>query len=179
MKDQILKSVDEICMYDIIRPMIYACPVVIERHATSVRPLLIGTTTMSIADCLVITGGAAVCFSFGTFWNKGCFTLLPGKSSTLDDLEMKPSWRFLQTIAPKPSKAIMPVSSSNEVSNEILTSVPRTHLELSADFSKLVGESKPMIFESMELGSCTSKWTTTYLKETIGVDREVIKSSRS
>jgi len=155
----------------------YACPVVIDKQAASVRPLLIGTTTVSIADCLVITGGAAVCFSFGTFWNKGCFTLLPGKSSTPDDLEMKPSWSFLQTIAPKPTKVITLGSSFDEASNEILVSVPRTHLELSSDFIKYVDESKPMIFESMKLGSCTSKWTTAYLKETIGVDREVIKYS--
>src|SRR5436309_2075178 len=39
------------------------------------RPLLIGSSVSNMNENLIIMGGGAVCFSFGAFWNKGCFSL--------------------------------------------------------------------------------------------------------
>src|SRR5690348_1766071 len=46
----------------------------VERH--SKRPLLIGHSITTSGKSLIIMGGGAVCFSFGTFWNRGCYTVL-------------------------------------------------------------------------------------------------------
>ena len=43
------------------------------------RRLLIGHSVYSSSSHLVITGGGAVCFSFGTYWNEGCQTLQVGE----------------------------------------------------------------------------------------------------
>jgi tRNA wybutosine-synthesizing protein 4 len=173
-RDQILKSVDEISVCDGSRPIIFASSIILDRPASSPRPLLIGTTAISIADSLVITGGSAVCFSFGSFWNKGCLTLLPGQASNTEYLNTKlSSWFLQQTFAPKPTRASMPVSIANETSDQNIISVPRVTLELTSDFIKYVNASKPVIFENMALGTCKWKWTTEYLKEAIGVNREV------
>ena len=46
----------------------------------STRPLLVGHSVASTKDGLVVMGGGAVCFSMGTFVNKGCYTIMPARS---------------------------------------------------------------------------------------------------
>ena len=84
----------------------YSIVPVILQHAEkqTAHPLLIGTTLVSTPDSLVIMGGSAVCYSFGTFWNKGCYTI-----SVAEQLEPQPdisnqqtrygndTWRYMHT----------------------------------------------------------------------------------
>jgi tRNA wybutosine-synthesizing protein 4 len=39
------------------------------------RPLFIGVAAASVGDKLLVMGGGAVCYAFGTYWNKGFYIL--------------------------------------------------------------------------------------------------------
>ncbi|EZF33055.1 hypothetical protein H109_02748 [Trichophyton interdigitale MR816] len=67
-------------------PMAWRPPV----HA---RPLLVGHSSISVGGGrILIVGGGAVCFAFGTYWNNGTWALSSGSSCTGDN-----EWRMLQS----------------------------------------------------------------------------------
>lgn len=145
------------------------------------RPLLIGTSAISNGDSIIIMGGSAVCFSFGTFWNKGCYTLTTkysvgpesGEDAT-NDTTCAP-WEFVHTFdgaaVPKPT----PISlSSSAPGTQALVKVPRVKVNSSVEFDKILDASKPVILEGLDIGVCTKEWTSEYLKDKVGADREVI-----
>ena len=57
-----------------LKPLIASLP--------SPRPLLVGHSSLSFAEQLIIIGGGAVCFSFGTHWNTAPITFSTRVSST-------------------------------------------------------------------------------------------------
>lgn len=144
------------------------------------RPLLIGTSAISNGDNIIIMGGSAVCFSFGTFWNKGCYTLTTkhsddpksGENAT-NDASCKP-WKFVHTFdaaaAPKSSPTSL---SSSAPGTQILVKVPRVKINSSVEFDKILDASKPIILEGLDIGVCTQEWTSEYLKDKVGAEREV------
>lgn len=150
------------------------------------RPLLIGSSIFCSGDNLVIMGGGAVCFSFGTFWNHGCLTLRLHMVPINLHLQTPPNhhppkleletWKYVQTFE------TASVSSTNYVSgasvcdgrrNLDLVIIQRTRVSSAADFSAIVALAKPVIIEELDLGSCTKTWTSTYLKNQIGRDSKV------
>jgi tRNA wybutosine-synthesizing protein 4 len=141
----------------------------------SPRPLLIGTSVVSIRNSLLVMGGSAVCFSFGTFWNKGSFTIHLTDGEKLDDslelgeLESTP-WRYLGT-----GTALMtnkPLHSSRSGSPGRLIEVPQAHIHTSEEFDRILKAREPVILKGLSIGTCRGKWTATYLKNRI--DRQVI-----
>lgn len=135
------------------------------------RPLFIGSSAILIDDDLVVVGGGAVCFSMGTFWNEGVYTL-----STSDNLEVnspKP-WQFLKTTQSERNTSatkqflLDPISAVTETIR-----VPRQSISSSEEFSKLVVSAKPIVLEKQDLGPCCRLWTDDYLTERIGPEREV------
>lgn len=75
-KDQILKSTEEICTLTSSGCLSPYLSKLSYHQSNSPRPLLIGSTVVSTKESIVILGGSAVCFSFGTFWNEACFTVM-------------------------------------------------------------------------------------------------------
>jgi tRNA wybutosine-synthesizing protein 4 len=68
-KDQLLSLADEICNLDFQDCIVSS---VLPRYLPEIpRPLMIGVTVANTGRSFVVMGGSAVCFSFGTFWNKG------------------------------------------------------------------------------------------------------------
>ncbi|TGO61403.1 hypothetical protein BOTNAR_0129g00140 [Botryotinia narcissicola] len=145
------------------------------------RPLLIGTSAISNGDNIIIMGGSAVCFSFGTFWNKGCYTLTTkhsgdskfGENAT-NGASCAP-WKFVHTF----DAAAAPKSSSTSISSlapgtQTLVKVPRVKIDSSVEFDKILDASKPVILEGLDIGVCTQEWTSEYLKDRVGADREVV-----
>jgi tRNA wybutosine-synthesizing protein 4 len=129
-------------------------------------------------------GGGAVCFSFGTFWNGGSFTLSLRMMSSNEHPQSHDSqtilletWRYLQTVELAPSGKSMNYVGGPSMLNgkQIfdLVSIQRTKISSADDFSALVSLAKPAILEDLDLGSCTKAWTSTYLKDHIGRDNEV------
>jgi len=181
-RDQILRSSDEICTLEEQESGFVLSPVMLNIPANSPRPLLIGPTVSCVGSSLVIMGGSAVCFSFGTYWNKGCYTIRDTNAPCIgqDDDRINQStagmetWRYLHTVA-----AASPIENRQTplplgLSKKSSINVPRIRITDPMDFRKIVQTSSPVILEDLDVGPCTSKWTMEYLKDHIGADREVI-----
>lgn len=163
-KDELLNYADEICCINITDENLKILQV--PRSNTSCfRYLFIGISAISISEAIVVIGGSAVCFSFGTFWNSGCLTLLPENSKEHEE------WKFLGTVEVGPSlQDFKPISLEDSISPII----PRMKLRSESHFIEILHAAKPVIFEELDIGSCTTKWNTEYLKKTIGEERELI-----
>ena len=150
------------------------------------RPLLIGTSIYCIEENVLIMGGGAVCFSFGTFWNRSCFSLRLRKNLGEDrdnQNEIHPipdlsKWGFLQTVEMvSRGDLIRSLGSNNIVPNAKeglkTATVPYIRLKSAADFSTIVAAAKPVILQELDIGRCTAIWTCDYLKTQVGSDRMV------
>ncbi|POS87310.1 hypothetical protein EPUL_000714 [Erysiphe pulchra] len=161
-KDELLTYADEICCIEITDENLSISQVT--RPITShFRYLFIGLSAVSIGEAIVVIGGSAVCFSFGTFWNPGCLTLLPKKNTGNEE------WKFLGTIEVRPSVGDFRPTSIEDSSNPV---IPRIKLRSESHFIEILNAAKPVIFEGLDIGSCTAKWNTEYLKRAIGEERE-------
>lgn len=137
------------------------------------RPLLVGCSVASSEeDTLIIMGGGATCFSMGTYWNQGCYTIsqFAAELTSLSPRE-KPRpepWRLWETVEwagePRHEQANADVKS---------VEVPRVALESAESFAEILNASKPVIIQGQGLGSCTTNWTAAYLVDKIGPDRKV------
>lgn len=168
-RDEIILKPSEISTVEILDGSLVCSGVGLRLCSGCPRPLLVGATAVSTKQGLLIVGGSAVCFSFGTYLNKGCFTLLPDANS-----KASTSWKYFRTVEPssyqEPPKTLQLESSCSQANIELL---PRVCISSSADFEKLVQTGLPVILEGLDIGSCTTKWTAQYLKDKIGVDRQV------
>lgn len=148
------------------------------------RPLLVGCSVASSRNSLVIMGGGAVCFSFGTFWNTRCFSLriFASQREPLQTGEFNPCqgtselWKYLDTVdslsAKVPNhKSNIITASAMQVSK--ITTVPRRVVASAAAFAAIVCAARPVIIGNLDLGRCTEVWTSRYLKERIGHARKV------
>ncbi|KAL3421947.1 leucine carboxyl methyltransferase [Phlyctema vagabunda] len=187
-KDHLLTTHQEICIVD--QDMQLGHLRTTDSSFTS-RPLLVGVSTVSCGKKLHILGGSAVCFSFGTFWNEGCYTIGIGVNEQ-DSVREEPDKRETSRSSFNPGdripqelqyqhtvealKVSQTVSSSphTEFRSSSIHKVPRAHLDSAAAFTRILADGKPVILEGLNIGPCTTNWTTSYLKETIGKDREVI-----
>lgn len=173
-KNVLLDESTEVCLVDSHSRVSRA---VLSRSSNLVpRPLLIGSSVASTDASLLVTGGSAVCFSFGTFWNTGCYTLqiLDGfVGDGAQRLAESPNdpWKFSHTVAAAP--AGLPTGTPPLGSVNPMSSVPKMKISSSADFDHILRSAKPVILEGLDLGQCTAVWTSSYLKEQIGAEREV------
>ncbi|KAF3483174.1 leucine carboxyl methyltransferase 2 [Arthroderma uncinatum] len=69
-------------------------PFTVDTSPTHPRPLLVGHSSLPVGGGrILIIGGGAVCFAFGTFWNNGTWLLDGGLSGS--DIE----WRMIQPVS--------------------------------------------------------------------------------
>ena len=54
-----------------------------------------------------------------------------------------------------------------------LTSIRRVRITSPEDFEQILQAAVPVVIEGLDIGSCQKKWTDSYLKETVGPEREV------
>jgi tRNA wybutosine-synthesizing protein 4 len=178
MKDRMLSPVDEICVLNV--QDYTTSSVLLNRLPNTPRPLLIGVTAADAGDVFVVMGGSAVCFSFGTFWNKGCFTIHaaggdydPRSPASVTGAAPTTLWRYTRTVV-----ACSPVESFGgthpiSTANREPVNVSRMRIASIEQFEQLLQAGQPVILEKSDIGACTSKWTNEYLKEKVGIDREV------
>jgi tRNA wybutosine-synthesizing protein 4 len=149
----------------------------------STWPLLIGMGVVApTRNEIVIAGGGAVCFSMGSFWNTGYFTVTNGDMQGVD------SWRTLPRPSPRlengtaqSALATSPNARRKAVTKAVKKYAPsrtvevlRVRLKSHDDFSRMVVSSKPVIVEGLDIGPCVDLWTLDYLKERIGAERELV-----
>lgn len=135
------------------------------------RPLLIGHSSIAIDnDKILVIGGGAVCFSFGTFWNKGTFLLrdgVPGARNEWFPVESAANFehRSTEITTPKEQRVL-----TNTIS---VVTVPRVKITNSQDFRTIVDKSRPVILEGLNIGRCVEVWTKEYLQAAVGHGRKV------
>lgn len=151
--------------------------------AVNPRPLLIGVSTeLTNNGQLVVMGGGATCFSMGTFWNPGCYTLeynpkspvLGSPTSSCDDRIWKHSKiiEVAEDIEHQPSIS----SLSTDKQAAIKADIPRLRVNTADEFLNLLKAGKPVIINNSTLGSCTQTWSSDYIVQQLGFDREVMNS---
>jgi len=159
------------------------------------QPLLVGTSVITIPDQneVVILGGGATCFSMGTFWNKGVYTLqLP--TTTTSSSHSSQGWIHEKTIEiipgdpPKKPTTTLPIHpnpSGTTAKNSHdgphhhrhnITPIPRVTLSSPSDFSNLLRQGKPAIITGLNLGPCVGKWDDLqgYVTDKVGSGRKIV-----
>jgi tRNA wybutosine-synthesizing protein 4 len=171
-KNEILTESTEVCIVD---NQVKVSRAVLSRPSSLVpRPLLVGSSVILTEDSVLVMGGSAVCFSFGTSWNIGCYTLeiVDGRrGGGVHHPADPPKWRFSHTVAAAPTG--LPAEMPSPASVNSMISVPRMGVGSSVEFDHILRLAKPVILEGLNLGPCTDLWTSSYLKEQIGPGREV------
>ncbi|KAF7442473.1 O-Methyltransferase polyketide biosynthesis [Pyrenophora tritici-repentis] len=147
-------------------------------------PLLVGVGAVSTsAGEIVLTGGGAVCFSMGSYWNEDPLILTAGSkqgskpwrrvvpshsSGTAGTVQAK-----VAGAAPQTRRKQVCAKRKPDISART-TEITRVQLKSSDDFASLVAASKPVIIEGLDIGPCTDLWTLDYLKEKLGPQRELV-----
>ncbi|KAF2708800.1 LCM-domain-containing protein [Pleomassaria siparia CBS 279.74] len=169
----------------------------------SAYPLLVGFSAAPISsDEFIISGGGAVCFSMGSFWNEGFLSISTVHKSKID-MPVSVPWSIaviLRTeIDVKTQPPEQPASAKGKgkgkgkskskskgkgkgktrtetraLHHPTVTAIPRLKIQSSEDFTQLLAASKPVILEELDIGPCTELWSLDYLKEKIGPDRELV-----
>lgn len=136
------------------------------------RPLLIGHASWAIdPNQLLLLGGGAVCFSFGTFWSEGTWLLKRADSSSINTWTLLSEFEEPGGDTKKPSSK--PKTGQYEDETKDTSSIPRVHINTPAQFQQIVATGKPVVIEGSDIGPCTSLWTKEYLTNTVGQDRKV------
>ncbi|KAE8358334.1 hypothetical protein BDV27DRAFT_150537 [Aspergillus caelatus] len=141
------------------------------------RPLLVGHVSCAIDPKeVLILGGGAVCFSFGTYWTEGTWLLQDVNSTTENDWTLvsepvEQNKSQLEKATSKPS-----AQSQNEPygAAEVITPIPRVCVQNSAQFQEILAEGRPVIIEGSDIGPCTELWTKEYLTSAVGADHKIV-----
>lgn len=142
----------------------------------STWPLLVGMGVVAVSrDEAIIAGGGAVCFSMGSFWNEGFFTV------TKSDMQGVRAWGPVPcqtngTAQPTPPGASRQKQQgkAKKPSGLRTSKLPRIRLQSADDFMQLVAVCKPAIIEGLDIGPCVDLWTLDYLKAKIGTERDLV-----
>ncbi|KAL5002110.1 tRNA wybutosine-synthesizing protein 4 [Aspergillus recurvatus] len=146
------------------------------------RPLLVGHNSHAVNhNQVLLLGGGAVCFSFGTFWTGGTWILCPV------DEQVENNWVLVREnaeqranpAAKKPAKTGTQKASKKHKpkhykSTTKVTPIPRVRVGSPDEFQRILEDAQPVIIESADIGPCTELWTKEYLINTVGSDRKVI-----
>lgn len=148
----------------------------------SPNPMLIGFELQKdpLNDNILIFGGGATCFSFGTFWNQGVYEVcMQGRG----DHEWS-KWRQKEhkAFAYSPVQRGVPTNEDADIAvprpcNSQMNATPiqirKTRLESSSQFCEVRRSGWPIMFEGLELGACLNRWTPEYLKHEVGEEHPV------
>ena len=153
-------------------------PICVKLRAANEFPFMIGAciAAPSINKVLVI-GGGAVCFSFGTYWNKSCVINLDVEDVVDENWHLSSSNVSIdqQKVLPNANDTFEVFEAGNigEAATKYLKTVCRLPVNGEEDFLRIIASNKPVIIEKSDIGRCVEKWSTSYLKEAIGAERMV------
>ncbi|KKA22250.1 Leucine carboxyl methyltransferase family [Rasamsonia emersonii CBS 393.64] len=136
------------------------------------RPLLSGHVSCATSPSeVLVVGGGAVCFSFGTFWNDGTWQLQDATSDRNNRWAMlrEPAAPDENTPKPTPQPSLQEPASMNEIKQ-----IPRRAIRTPEEFQEVIAQSRPVVIPEADLGRCTELWTKDYLTRTVGFDRKVV-----
>ena len=138
------------------------------------RPLLVGHSTHAWGDLVIVLGGGAVCFSFGTYWNTELITLSTSNAqgfcaSKHCDIEGETtSQQCLGDISTSQLAA-----SEKHQQHFDATTLTRLQLESREDLNRVMMQGCPVVMSANDLGPCVRQWTLDTLASKIGADKTV------
>jgi len=135
------------------------------------RPLLTGHASHAASsDQLVILGGGAVCFSFGTFWTEGTW-VLKRTESTLEN-----KWAVVAENVQPTKTSVTQKSPEKSVLQKVegIPVIPRVKVQEPAQFQQILADGKPVVIEGSDIGPCRNLWTKEYLTDAVGSDRKIV-----
>ncbi|KAF2719357.1 Clavaminate synthase-like protein [Polychaeton citri CBS 116435] len=132
------------------------------------RPMLVGTNILGLDEGLLVLGGGATCFSFGTYWNTSCVLTT--------NQELETAWHVLakSELPNTQSQSLLEEGTASNASYPSPVSIQRRHISSQREFEEILQTGKPVILTGHSIGACTAAWTPTYLKDHIGADRAVV-----
>lgn len=139
----------------------------IRRDPSDPRPMLVGHATLDRADAeILILGGGAVCFSFGTCWNVGLYILYETTAPACLDWDLLDSGTSLL-----PTQTTLDAVNSPQPRQNF---IERVSLGATAGFPQLVQQCQPRMIEGLDFGPCRRRWSKDYLLSKIGRNRPVV-----
>lgn len=137
--------------------------------------LMIGHSASSLNGSVAIIGGGSVCFSFGTHWNHGMLVLQSSVREPSCPWTPAKKNEFFCDSGQQESKTDNSLALASFLVPDYRTkkTVENFNLPTSRQFEKTINDSKPFVMEKMELGTCLTRWTLEFLKETVGAERSV------
>ncbi|KAI9798004.1 MAG: tRNA methyltransferase ppm2 [Candelina submexicana] len=141
------------------------------------RPLSIGCTVLNHCGNAYILGGGAVCFSFGAHHNEGIWVL--EDSGTIMESPLRLVVKNITSTTSMQANSTQSTAGGGirPQYGPAVSAVPKFHLESADHFHKILSAGRPVILKGLEIGPCTQTWTSEYLKEQVGVDRQVVVHS--
>lgn len=136
-------------------------------------PLLSGFNMGCIGNDVIMYGGGAICFSFGSYWNDITVLSLDKEATPFHAITKAP------VVVEKP-KLVQPAKTFKPTQKKIkikkVTRIQASALNSHDDFIKEVySKNQPVVLEKNDLGSCTSKWNNArYLIESVGESRKIV-----
>ncbi|KAL4802304.1 hypothetical protein BDV18DRAFT_64879 [Aspergillus unguis] len=145
------------------------------------RPLLVGHSSHAVGPPQVLfVSGGAVCFSFGTFWTEGTWTLSRADANfgnnwglIREGVQSQPTKTKKETKTNKPANKHKHTSRKYKSTTKV-TAIPRVRVGSPELFEQILADCKPVIIEGADIGPCTELWTKEYLVNTVGAERKVI-----
>ena len=132
------------------------------------RPFLIGHSSHYTAQATtLIVGGGATCFSFGAYWNPGCWLLHDRHSGPSSHWAIvKPETaRYLPQLPP-PGYGSPPHTFSYPI-NVI-------NINSDQDFVRILQEGHPRLIGALDFGSCLFRWKPSHLLEKIPPSKAIV-----
>ncbi|KAI4263522.1 MAG: hypothetical protein L6R42_001328, partial [Xanthoria sp. 1 TBL-2021] len=130
-------------------------PMAISTDFDGHRPLLIGHAVCASGDTLLIAGGGAVCFSFGSYWNMttwtlnfpiGCEPKYPVRHFVAEGI-VPPHYDPALELHAEDAERVPPAAQSNNMAE----AVQRVKIESEADFDQLMHGGRPFVMEGLDL----------------------------
>lgn len=140
-----------------------------DRQRSWPRPILVGHSSVTtIRGNVLVVGGGAVCFSFGSSWNSGSWLIHDGTTRPAT------AWALLDPNVPSGSPQPTQDLSRKSETNGSLSPITHSSISTAEDVRIIVDQAVPTVFRSVNIGPCLNLWTLDYLKEKIGTTRQVI-----
>ena len=139
------------------------------------QPLLVGHSAICDGEGIVVAGGGATCFSFGSFMNSDVWRL------SAEGRCERGVWKLarhdvaspeVERSAKRQKLAVLPSNPQSHAHRAHLIPVKKVQVKSHEVFQKKMARGTPCVFESVNMGPCVTKWTTEYLKKAIGGDRQ-------
>ena len=137
--------------------------------------LLMGHSVIWDGDGIAIVGGGVSCFTAGPCMNSTLWRVQKKEGKqTYGQWKLITGKAYAATVEPAPKRH----KSAHDSSLPVDRATPpafqqpdRRTLDKDHIAREILRNSKPCVIEHADFGSCTRKWTTEYLKRTIGGDR--------